>query len=315
MKNTTFCSRSLLLLAACAAVALTPIAALGGAKKIYWVDAGANVIGRANVDGSGIEDVVTGGLDKPCDLDVDPLAETLYWVEYGSGKLRRRPIIGGRVEDLFTGTDRAQGVALDLAAGKVYWAENRPMSDNDWIRRANLDGSGIEELVTSGFEDGPNSMAVYHDGGRIYWGEGGLDQIKHAALDGADVGTLFTFGYYSDGVPSGVAVDSQGAKLYWVFRDKVQRGNLDGTGMETLISGLVNPRGIALDVQAGKLYFADATTGSIERANLDGSNLQTIISGLDTPRGIAFVVPEPSTAMLALVGLATLAVTGYRRRR
>lgn len=35
------------------------------------------------------------------------------------------------------------GIALDVAAGKIYWTS----LGNDSIRRANLDGSGVEDLV------------------------------------------------------------------------------------------------------------------------------------------------------------------------
>ncbi|HSB05385.1 MAG TPA: hypothetical protein VLK23_09330, partial [Thermodesulfobacteriota bacterium] len=70
------------------------------------------------------------------------------------------------------------------------------------------------------------------------------------------------------------------AKIYWTDANnsgsaiaKVFRANLDGTNVEKLVipPGL-NPRGIALDVAGGKMYWADI--GTIKRANLDGSNVE-----------------------------------------
>ena len=36
--------------------------------------------------------------------------------------------------------------------------------------------------------------------------------------------------------------------------DKIQRANLDGSNIETLVIGLGSPRGIGLDLTAGKMY-------------------------------------------------------------
>ena len=52
---------------------------------------------------------------------------------------------------------------------------------------------------------------------------------------------------------------------------KIQRANLDGTGVEDLVaSGLVTPQGLALDVPGGKMYWVDSGAGFIQRANLSG---------------------------------------------
>ena len=59
--------------------------------------------------------------------------------------------------------------------------------------------------------------------------------------------------------------------------------------MEDLVtSRLREPRGIALDPGAGKMYWVDAGTDKIQRANLDGSQVEDLVTtGLSAPRGIA----------------------------
>ena len=44
----------------------------------------------------------------------------------------------------------------------------------------------------------------------------------------------------------GIAVDNTANKLYWADRDmgEIKRSNLDGTGSESLLTGLASPRGI-----------------------------------------------------------------------
>ena len=48
-----------------------------------------------------------------------------------------------------------RGIALDTAAGKMYWAD--PFADK--IQRANLDGSQIEDLITG--LPAPNAIALH----------------------------------------------------------------------------------------------------------------------------------------------------------
>jgi hypothetical protein len=48
------------------------------------------------------------------------------------------------VEDLgIRGLRIPWGIALDVASGKVYWTD----AGSDKIQRANLDGSGVEDLI------------------------------------------------------------------------------------------------------------------------------------------------------------------------
>ena len=63
---------------------------------------------------------------------------------------------------------------------------------------------------------------------------------------------------------------------------KIQRLNVDGSNFQpNLITDLERPRGLALDVSGGKVYWAE-TTGRIRRANLDGSNIEDVVTGLGT---------------------------------
>ena len=69
------------------------------------------------------------------------------------------------------------GLALDLAGGKMYWTDYA----TDKIQRANLDGSGVEDLVTSGL-DWPVGIALDLAGGKMYWTDRGTDKIQRASF-------------------------------------------------------------------------------------------------------------------------------------
>ena len=51
-------------------------------------------------------------------------------------------------------------------------------------------------------------------------------------------------------------------------------------------TGLLEPRGIALDVSGGKMYWTDGITEKIQRSNLDGSGVEDLVTtGLRMPQG------------------------------
>ena len=169
---------------------------------------------------------------------------------------------------------------------KLYWTDR----GTDKIQRSNLDGSGVEDLVTTGLEH-PAGLALDVSGGKLYWLDAGTDKIQRSNLDGSVVEDLVTTGL---DWPYGLALDVSGGKLYWTDRgtDKIQRSNLDGSGIEDLVTtGLESPVGLALDVSGGKLYWTDIGTDKIQRSNLDGSGIEDLVTtGLESPEGLALDV-------------------------
>jgi hypothetical protein len=77
--------------------------------------------------------------------------------------------------------------------------------------------------------------------------------------------------------------------MYWTdyTGSDIRRANLDGTGVTTILSGLKNPAGLALDLVGGQIYWTDNGGGDIQRANLDGSGQQILVAGLSGPYGLA----------------------------
>ena len=71
------------------------------------------------------------------------------------------------------------------------------------------------------------------------------------------------------------------AHIYWTdwVTHKIQRANLDGSNIETLVADVDIPDGIAVDVDEGKIYWVDASVQKIQRANLDGSDVETLVTG------------------------------------
>ena len=118
---------------------------IGQPIKIYWIDVDSRKIQRANLDGSGVEDLVEG-LDFPYDIALDVAAGQMYWTDFGitgTEKTKRANLDGSEVEDLFEGLYYPYDIALDVAVGNIYWVDG----GSGKMQRANLDGSGVEDLV------------------------------------------------------------------------------------------------------------------------------------------------------------------------
>ncbi len=255
------------------AVPVIPIAD-PGSGKMYWTDRRAGKIQRANLDGSGVEDLVPTGLIAAGALALDPGGGKMYWTDWGSPRVRRANLDGSGVETLVRGLGGSGpfGLALDPGGGKMYWTDRVANT----IQRANLDGSGVEDLVTKGLGS-PVSLALDLSGGKMYWADLGANKIQRANLDGSGVEDLVTGSFF----PYDLALDLGGGKMYWADggSHKILRANLDGSGVENLVTtGLIEPESLALDLDSGKMYWGDCRTEKIQRANLDGSGVEDLVT-------------------------------------
>ncbi len=266
-----------------------PVVATTGSQawKMYWTDGGTRKIQRSNLDGSGVEDLVTTGLSGPEGIALDVSGGKMYWTDWLREKIQRSNLDGSGVEDLVTtGLNWPNGIALDVSGGKMYWTDRGTRK----IQRSNLDGSGVEDLVTTRL-DKPWGIALDVSGGKMYWTDRGTNKIQRSNLDGSGVETLVTTGLDGVDQPWGIALDVSGGKMYWTiaFQADIHRSNLDGSGVEDFVnteSSIIY--GIALDVSGGKMYWTGwHGTGQINRSNLDGSGVETLVTGLDDPAGIA----------------------------
>ncbi|KAA3604632.1 MAG: T9SS C-terminal target domain-containing protein [Calditrichaeota bacterium] len=164
--------------------------------KMYWADSGTNKIQRANLDGSSVEDLITG-VNGARGMDLDLTSGKMYFTDTGTFKVARADLDGSNVEDLVTGLAGPQSVALDLTAGKMYYIE----SENFKIHRANLDGSSTETLKSGIFSLA--RIAVDSPNGKMYWTEGNSHKIQRANLNGSSTEDLVTGLSFPKGIALG----------------------------------------------------------------------------------------------------------------
>jgi DNA-binding beta-propeller fold protein YncE len=177
---------------------------------------------------------------------------------------------------------------------------------------ANADGSDLKVIVNEGRRL-PDGIVVDTAAGHLYWTNMGVPSANDGSIERADFdGKNLTHIVPPGGTftPKQLQLDEKNRKLYWCDREgmRVMRANLDGSRIETLIDtsdGDARPGkdikkwcvGIALDVEAGKLYWTqkgsdNAGEGRIFRANLeipkgqnaaDRKDIELLYEGLPEP--------------------------------
>jgi hypothetical protein len=257
--------------------------------QLYFADQAA--IGRANLDGTGVDRQLVNGVLASCGMAVD--STFIYWAYDQAGTVARANRDGTSPNIRFIFTDRAGACGVAVDGAHIYWANTGDTngSSGTTIGRANLDGTGVNQSFITGAK-APCGVAV--DGAHIYWANESGGTIGRANLDATGVDENFISGLAS---PCGVTLDSAHIYVTNVNTSTIARANLDGTGVnQSFITGAVGPGVCAHDgtylylVNTGvdKTFVAQPSGTSIGRAKVDGTDVQwNFITGLKNPSGCA----------------------------
>ena len=249
--------------------------------KIYWQrldihpswEGATDFILRADLDGSNVE-VVASALSAERKLPglLAISRGKMYWS--GESTIYRTELDGSNAEVLVTvAPDGSLWIFLDIAGGKMYyWIEdNDSVSQGSKrisgiIRRTDLDGSNVEDLLDVVRAPWYFDPALEVVGGKIYW-------INSHVEDESYISTT------------------------------ILRADLDGSNVEVLVTG-ISAEQLILDGVGGKMYWTDwgrdywSPDGTIQRANLDGSNIEILVTGLFSP-SIALYIPHPVPTLVS----------------
>lgn len=243
-------------------------------NEVYWIAytqfSNLEKIRRSTRDGSNPEDFFSpAGL--PGDLEIDPFSGLLYFSERITNMVNVIDLETRESTPLFQ-SNVPVGIDLDLLNGHLYVAER----GSDSIRRSNLDGTNVVDIVTTGV-NGPSDLAVNPLLGKMYWTE-------NNPLQGFYIGRVFM-------------------------------ANLDGTDPVLIHQTSNVPVKIDINHETGDIYWGEGSAG-MYRASADGTNVEAVngpvLSGY---YNIAFnqfpLIPEPSSCLMIAGGSLAL----FRRKR
>ena len=148
-------------------------------SKLYWTNSRGR-IQRANLDGSGIRNVLENLPGSPMDIALS--GGNAYWTQ-DDGSVRFVNLSGQKivVHDISTGSDTPGSLAI--ANGKVYWTE-MAAAGGGTINSANLDGTGATTLTS--ILATPMGISVDPAGSKLYW-TNSRGRVQSANLNGLGI--------------------------------------------------------------------------------------------------------------------------------
>ena len=210
----------------------------------------------------------------------------IYWSE--GSKIRQANLDGSGVKDLLTELRSPRNITLDISNGKMYWIGHFQTK----IMQANLDGSEVETIYTNKGNRlrirSIECIAVDRNVNKIYWAGVPFLHFYRANLDGTNV-QEFEINLRL-AIAKNIELDPKAQKIYWLNlspRVVISRTNLNGTNIKHIVLGRTLSNGLALDIQANKIYWSDKFRGRIQNSTLNGDNIEDTVSGLRFPKQIA----------------------------
>ena len=148
-------------------------------SKLYWTNSRGR-IQSANLNGSGITNVIPGGLESP--MDIALAGGNAYWTQ-GNGSVRFVNLRGYKTDSQCFDRDGYAAGSLVIGGGKVYWTETTGESGGT-VNSANLNGTGATPLAS--ILAAPMGIALDGSRSKLYW-TNARGRVQSANLDGSGI--------------------------------------------------------------------------------------------------------------------------------
>jgi sugar lactone lactonase YvrE len=220
-----------------------------------------------------------------------PGRPTLFWLDINHDQVWRANSDGSGANLIASGggISAPDGIALDPAAGRVFWTNMGDINgggNNASVQSTGLDGGPVQTLVPPG--SGVNTakqMAIDRVSRKLYFCDREGAKVWRASYDGSALEILASAGsapHHDFQQLVGIALDPLGAKIY--FTDKnaqtirrmglalpagegpATRGDIE----ELVVAGVdAAPIDLHLDVAARTMYWTDRRLGVVQRAGME----------------------------------------------
>jgi len=243
----------------------------------------------------------------------------LFLLELSADRIHSMNPDGSDRETIVTDCRFPDGIAVDVAAGHIYWTNmGIPNLDDGSIERADLDGGNRKVIVPQGVTHTPKQLHLDKDNGKLYWGDREGMRVMRANLDGSQVETLVEAGRGDKDRRDqtrwcvGITIDPKLRKIYWTQKGpddaglgRIFRANIEipkgespanRSDIEVLFDKLPEPIDLELDLKNRVLYWTDRGDpprgNTVNRAPIDKkAEPEILITHLMEGIGIALDVP------------------------
>ncbi len=223
----------------------------------------------------------------------------IFFLDVGGSRVVSANPDGSDLKTILVEKDKElpDGLAVDLAAGHLYWTHmGNPTANDGSIVRSDLDGRNLKTIVPKGATFTPKQLQIEKKTRKLYWCDREGMRVMRANLDGSGIETLVDT---SQGDPRpgpdatkwcvGIAVDVKGGKFYWTQKGpdngdkgRIFRANVEippgetpanRRDVELVYDKLPEPIDLEIDPATRTLYWTDRGDpprgNTVNRAPLD----------------------------------------------
>jgi hypothetical protein len=260
----------------------------GKTKTLYFTDRTTHSVRYAvlNDEAPVVQDFGHTGLDKPYGMVIDTANARVIVSDYRAGVIYSYDLQGFDLQVVIDYNDPNLNdpFGLEVIGDKLYWGTEGA------IGRCNMDGSGSEIFIPMTITSPPEmaiDIAWDHVSERFFFSNDKYEfsgGMYHVDFNGNNFTELVS------GTNGGALdIDLETNSMYYADMDKgICKANFDGSDEMIIAPEMADIYcwGLAIDHDAGKIYWSDKTNGNIMRSNLDGSDKEVFISNCN-PYAIA----------------------------
>jgi sugar lactone lactonase YvrE len=244
----------------------------------------------------------------------------LFVLELSGDRIHSMSPDGSDRKVIITGCHLPDGIAVDAAAGHIYWTNmGVPNLDDGSIERADIDGKNRKIIVPPGGTFTPKQLQLDKKNGKLYWCDREGMRVMRSNLDGSQVETLVETGRGDADRRDqnrwcvGITIDPEREQIYWtqkgpdngeqgrIFRAGIEipKGETAGkrSDIEVFFDHLPEPIDLELDRKNRVLYWTDRGDpprgNTVNRASIDAKPQapEIVVTHLMEGIGIALDVP------------------------
>ncbi|MFZ0194512.1 MAG: 3-hydroxyacyl-CoA dehydrogenase [Pseudolabrys sp.] len=245
----------------------------------------------------------------------------LFVLELSGGRIHSMNPDGSDRKVIVTGCELPDGIAVDVAAGHIYWTNmgSSPAANDGSVERADIDGRNRRVIVPPGGTFTPKQLQLDRKNGKLYWCDREGMRVMRCNLDGSQIETLVETGrgdadrHDQTRWCVGITLDPERKQIYWTQKgpDNGDRGRIFRAGIEipkgetaanrsdieVFFDRLPEPIDLELDQKNRVLYWTDRGDpprgNTVNRAFIDAKpqTPEIVLTHLMEGIGIALDVP------------------------